>query len=582
MTDEEIQREKEEAERLTQEIHATSDRINRIRQENQDLENEIEYSIRRIRELTDNCRSVGRTLYEDMRDLSSKVSEAEIRTSHVFDALNELTKQYITFKTISKALKNVIKFTDEYHTKFSYYDELRRITLGYVVGIDSHIISSETARKKVEKAYLQNTNYWLAYCIAAVMLWASDEPEAAQRAMNKSLSLHPSNASLFYLLINLRFNRIDTAKKWYVNYLDQADMNALGDEWQYLLQAYLFGVFGSDEEFQTIVSQCFRNMLSHAEVTTVDFASKFTRNAVQFAQLYAHKSKAEYITLLRTCREYEEMHSLLSAAEKNKWIAKYYDSLAAKERTEALNLPQRIENVLYSLINDYDDEEWKLVQKIRKNEGIISAQGDTVIAQKNFHSMFSQRQKKKNFGDLLLTWAFADGSNQADVSVKRFSISLMKDAIAKGFETFVETYRLQEKDQYTFIIDGFTLECSENDLEQAEAQLDSFYDQSKLIDTFNDQYVLIYAAICAAAFLALLSMTVFFSPAILTIAVLVGISGCFLLWQRIMELRKILLEKKRRGKLLLKQALCELAQWRKDYHDADAKSADLVSSIAKF
>ena len=105
MTDEEIQREKEEAERLTQEIHATSDRINRIRQENQDLENEIEYSIRRIRELTDNCRSVGRTLYEDMRDLSSKVSEAEIRTSHVFDALNELTKQYITFKTISKALK---------------------------------------------------------------------------------------------------------------------------------------------------------------------------------------------------------------------------------------------------------------------------------------------------------------------------------------------------------------------------------------------------------------------------------------------------------------------------------------------
>ena len=311
MTDEEIQREKEEAERLTQEINATSDRINRIRQENQDLENEIEYSIRRIRELTENCRSVGRTLYEDMRDLSSKVSEAEIRTSHVFDALNELTKQYITFKTISKALKNVIKFTDEYHTKFSYYDELRRITLGYVVGIGSHIISSETARKKVEKAYLQNSNYWLAYCIAAVMLWASDEPEAAQRAMNKSLSLHPSNASLFYLLINLRFNRIDTAKKWYVNYLDQADMNALGDEWQYLLQAYLFGVFGSDEEFQTIVSLCFRNMLSHAEVTTVDFASKFTRNAVQFAQLYAQKSKAEYITLLRTCREYEEMHSLL-------------------------------------------------------------------------------------------------------------------------------------------------------------------------------------------------------------------------------------------------------------------------------
>lgn len=73
------------------------------------------------------------------------------------------------------------------------------------------------------------------------------------------------------------------------------------------------------------------------------------------------------------------------------------------------------------------------------NEAVINARGDIAIAQANYDAMFAEQQKKKNLGDLLLSWAFADDSSQADVSVKRFSISFMKEAIAKGFEKFVES-----------------------------------------------------------------------------------------------------------------------------------------------
>lgn len=582
MTDEEIQREREEAERLIQEINATIDRINQLRRENVQLEHELEQAIRNVRILTDNCAEMDRAVYQDMSFLSGRVGEADLSTKHVFDALNELTTQYLAFKQISTASKNVTQFTDEYHTRFSYYNELRRISLGYVVGLDSHMISSENARKKVEKAYLQNTDYWLAYCISAVMLWAGNEPEAAQRAMNKSLSIHYFNACLFYLLINLRFNRIDAAKKWYVNYLDRADMNDLGDEWQYLLQAYLFGAFGSDEAFQNAVAQCFRNMLAQVEVTTVDFAKKFTQKAIEFAELYVHKSELEYTTLRRTCGEYEEMHSLLSTAEKNAEIARYYDALASAEESESEDLPQRIENVLYALVNDYDEDERKVVQKIKYNEAVISARGDIALAQANYDAMFAQQQKKKNLGDLLLSWAFADNSSQTDVSVKRFSISFMKEAIAKGFEKFVEGYRTREKDKYTFTIDDCTLVCGEEDYVEAEKTLDAHYDKNKLRDTFRDKYVLIYSAMCAFSVLLLLILLASFSPVILTIAILVGLAGSFLLWRRIVDMGRILLEKKRKGKLLMKQALEELAQWRSAYRAADAQSADMLSAIARF
>ena len=231
MTEEEYRAEQAEAERLRRQINHVIDQINYTNRENAELEAELEVAIENVRILIGNCSTMDKEVYEEMGWLSGVVGEADISTKEVFQAWNELTVQYFSFKSISTASKNVTQYNDEYFTKFSYYNELRRISLGYVIGLDSNIINSETMRKKVEKAYLQNSEYWLAYAIASVMLWSNNEKESAQRAMSKSLSINYFNSCLFYLLINLRFNRIDAAKKWYVNYLDRADMNNLGDEW---------------------------------------------------------------------------------------------------------------------------------------------------------------------------------------------------------------------------------------------------------------------------------------------------------------------------------------------------------------
>lgn len=582
MTQEEYQREQAEAERLRQRINQVIEQINRTNYENMELEAELRTAIDNVGILVTNCGSMDREVYETMDRLSGFVETADISTKEVFQALNELTVQYFSFKNISTASKNVTQFNDEYATRFSYYNALRRISLGYVVGLDANIISGEQARKMVEKAYLQNTEYWLAYCISGVMLWANDEKEAAQRAVAKSLSIHYFNACLFYLLINLRFNRVEAAKKWYVNFLDRADVNNLGDEWQYLLQAYLSGAFGADEAFQETVAKCFQKMLSQVEVTTVDFAKKFTKKALEFAEMYVHKTDHEYTLLRRNCAEYDDMKDLLSAAEKNVEIAQYYNDLAEQEAAEDTELPQRIENVLYALISGYDADERTLVQKIKYNEAVIQAKGDVAAAQANYDAMFADQDKRKNLSDLMLDWAFAADTSQADISVRRFAISFMKEPIQKGLEQFPEQYRAREKDRYAFDIDDCKLACNENDYVEAEKLLDAYYDKNKLKDTFKDKFVLIYTGLCAAAVLLLLILFVFFSPVILTFGILVGLVGSFLLWRRIADMDKILKEKKRKGKLRLKQALEELAQWRAAYREADSRCTDMLHAIERF
>jgi len=577
MTEEEYR----EAQQLQNRINSLVNQINRTVEENAQLEVELDQSINNVYVLIDNCGVMDNEVHQQMSWLSDEVGTAEISTKHVFDALNELTNSYFTFKNISTASKNITQFTDEYHTRFSYYNELRRITLGYVIGLDAHIVSSENMRKKVEKVYLQNSDYWLAYSIAGVMLWASDEKEATGRAMNKSLTINYFNTCLFFLLINLRFNRIDAARKWYVNYLDRADMSNLGDEWQYLLQAYLAGAFGADNEFQEQIATCFKNMLAQVEVTTVDFGKKFLDKAFGFAQLYLHATEQDYSTLRKVCAEYEKMKRLLSTAEKNAKIAKYYNSLAETEVDEGKDLAQRIENVLYSLISNYDEGELKVVKNLKYNEAIVAAKGDVSAAQAKFNAMFADANKMRSLGDMFLHWAFDEDSSQTNILVKRFSITFMKEWIAKGFAKFAEQYRQVEKQKYSIEVDGCKLTCDENDFESAKPTLEKHYDKNKWKEVIKDKFVLIYGALCAVTLIILAIMPFVFSKIALTIGILLGLAGSFLLWRRIVDLGKILREKKRQGVLKLKQALDELRQWRSDYKEADARHVDLMSAIKK-
>lgn len=571
-----------EAKRLEQQIDNLARKINRIVSENAILLEELNTSVNNIGVLIDDCSVMEQEVYGQIDGLSKDVGKTEIDTKEVFDALNELTVKYFTFKSLSTASKNITQFTDEYNTTFSYYNELRRITLGYVIGLDSHIISSESARKKVEKAYLQNSDYWLAYSISSVMLWASDEKEAAGRAVSKSLSLNYFNTCLFLLLINLRFNRIDAARKWYVSYLDRVDSSNLGDEWQYLLQAYLSGAFGADKDFQEQIAACFKKMFAQAEVTTVNLENKFIYKALEFAQSYIHATEYEYGALRKTCSEYGELKKLLSSAEKNAKIARYYNDLIETEIDEGRDLAQRIENVLYSLINNYDEDELKIVKKLRYNEAVVEAKGNVSAAQAKYNAMFADEGKNKSLGDLLLHWAFDEDSSRTNIIVKRFTISFVKEWIAKGLALYAEKYRREELEKVTIIIDDCRMTCDENDYESLKPTLEKHYDKDKWKSVMRDKFILVYGALCAAALIILIIMPFLFSEIALTIAILIGLIGSFLLWRRIVDLEKILQEKKRQGILKLKHVLDELGQWRNDYREADIKHADMMHAIEKF
>lgn len=576
MTEEEARAEREEAERLLTEIRRLQEQIERAVIENQNLQNELAVLIDNVQIVTENAAAMDIEVNKSMDYVKGRIQEADISTSELFALIDDLTKSYFTFKNLSTASKNVTQFTDEYYTRFKFFNELRRITLGYVIGLDAHICSDQTMRKKVEEAYLKNSDYWLAYAIMAVMLWASDEEEAAKRALSKALTMDYFSTSLFFLLINLRFTRVDAAKKWYLSYLDRVDMENLGEEWQYLLQAYLSGVFGVDKEFNHLVHECFTNMLVQMESMHPNYGNRVTEKTVSFSSSYIYVTKNEFETLRRHSQDYEELKKLLSSAEKNEELAIHFRKIVEDNTQIESDLFQRIENILYDLINAYDKEELGVLKNKRYNEMILKAKGDLGMAQQFFNNEFPPDSDTRKLEDLLFSWAFEEDNGRVDITVKKFAILYLKKWIAKGFQTYADNYRKREKEKIRIEIDGWQGECDENSFAGAQAELQKHYNKNRVWDTLKDKYVLIFIGMAIASLVTLGITIIKFNKIALVIGILLGVISGFLLWRRISDMQLILRLKREKGYTLLKKAIDELKSWRTLYKAADEKNADLV------
>lgn len=577
------QSEYELAQQLVNEINSLVSEINH-------LSAELETAEYNLGVLINNVAVVDKQVYAATSRLSTNVESTAEDVTFFFNALRDLSEQYFIFKNLSTASKNLSMYTDEYYTKFSYYNKLRRITLGYVIGLDNAIISDETLRLEVEKAYLQNTDYWLAYAIMAVMLWAKNEKEAANRAMDKALSMDYFRSCVFFLLINLRFERNQPAKEWYLNYLEKVDMTKLGDEFQYLLQAYLNGLFGLDPAFESLVSENFKRLLEQAEATSVDFGDKFINGAEAYADAYLHHTEASFPTLREVCSEHNKLIELLSDAEKHTILAAKYVELAEAPEELAEEQAQRVENVLYGLINGYDDDEWRVVKEQKRNEAIMEAKGDLKAAQENFDLMYAHLDEKKPLSDLMVTWTFSEDPTQTNNTVKRFTISMMKERLYRGFEKFAARYRKEEPERCTIQIEDCKLVCNEAAPEEPHNKLNEHFSKSRMKHLFADKFIKIYGVVCLAAVLILIITAFTFntesafniSEVMLTVGVLAGVLGGFLLWRRIVDVGKILDEKKRLAFVKLQQALEELKQWRNLFHEADAHLPDVKDALDRF
>ena len=566
-----------EAQRLQAEIRHLIARINAEQIRQAELEAEIDFLENNIGVLEENAKIMSSEVNGYMSELRSILKKTETDVSDLFYALDELVRVYSGFKSMSTASKNMTQYTDEYYTRFYFYKKLRRITIGYIIGLDANIISDETLRKQVEENYLQNTDYWLSYAIMAVMLWASNEREAAYRALNKSIHMNYYKSSIFFMLVNLRFGRIDAAKKWYLMYLERVDVDNLSDEWQFLLQSYLSGVFGADVKFNALAKEGLSNLLLQMENTHPGYGNVVTNYVKNFSDGYSYVTLNEYENLRRYCTDYEEMKDLLSYAEKNEVLTQYVREMWEQDEEVSTDYGERVEDILYDLIEAYDDEELEIWKKIRFNEHVLRAKGDMQKAQKGYNEEFPDMGKRSTLADKLFQWAFEQNAARIDFKVRRFSLNYLKKWISKGFEQYYQSYITKEKPLYHIKINDWEMDCNEKSEKDAVQSIYKHFSRNYFKNIITDNYIIVFVVMLLVS-LSLIAFTIAkYNAVTLVIGILLGVVGGFLLWRRIVNLNQILYRKRDKTVNILRDCIKELNAWRNSYNEGNSRNKDLVN-----
>ena len=526
-----------------------------------------------------------------LENTAANTDREQVVAENVSRTIDDLVDSYRLLKNGSTASKNLTGDYDKYNVRYGLYNELRRVALGYVVGLDANIWKSDEPRQKVEKMYLANTDYWLAYATMAVMLWASDEKEACERAVFKSMQINERKSALFFLLASLRFNRIEAAREWYGVYFDLVDSGGVGEEIIYILQVLLCGALGADVEFARTVQEKIRFLL---EESSRDSASKkAVRETIDgYFDAYISVTRKEFIALKHICPEYDDMMSLLSDAEKNAKLRDYFKSVISEDAPLSDRLAERIEDALYALISASDDAEQELLDKIAYEEMVVKANGRLDEARASFDNYMKQKAENRNLA-LIMTNNALGADSKADSRVKKFALSFIRKPALEGAEKYAQ-YRKKEKQVYGYEIDGCKLSGDENSFETNKTVLKKHYDgliKARIKEdkdvSLSNKLVAVFGLL--AAVFVVLAIVGFVIPwktsasvtLLLLSLVLIGVTvGLIMLGVTQREkIRKSFDYRIENGMKMLETGLKDLASWRAAYREADSVHEELIKVL---
>lgn len=579
MTEEEAQRQQE----LINEYNRLVAQVNAARHEQAILEAQLRQAIIDVDSSESIVRAITPDANDTMRHMNVKLETEGDYIKECLAVLDDVIDSYFKYKNQSTAAKNITQLYDRYYTQYASYKDLRRVAIGYLIGVNTQLFTTDEPRKLVERVYLMNTEYWLAYAIMSVQLWVSNEREAAERAVRQAIETDERKSNLFYTLVNLRFGRMDAAKMWYTRYFKDYDPKNVNDDFQYLLQALLTGVLGKDRDFEAECNADINAMFERLKQERLDLEQRLVREVSAFINTRPHVTSKEYAKLGWACPEYQEILNALSNAETNDKLLKEFERIENAEHDKTLPLDYRMENSLFYLIDAYDDEEGEILDSIRFNQMVTEARGDMDRAQVAFKNFMNERNKAVDLGQLMVRYAL-ETDGKIDASVQKFAYEFVRPYIRKAAEEFALSYRKSVKQKYNFDIDGAKFAADENDKAVGEAAINATYKKRAINETMKDKSFKIAAITgfiaLAIGIILVATLSNFMPVVVIAVVLFVVFAACVaVMILRAVKIKQHLDFYRNKALTLLQDALSQLSQWRTDFAAADAVNTELLTFL---
>lgn len=457
-----------------------------------------------IRQLNDTINSFESRVDVHVGNIHNSSVSVDQATEQIYEKIQKFREDMEHGEQKQLAHENIIRIDQIIKEQFSNYETIRRTVMGVVRDFDINLVRNSTIQELSEELWVTNSRYWLSYALIAITAWVNNYPDVAQNALGESGRKDAIKTTLFFCLFNLRFNRMETAKRWFYEYFKTLDPTMLQQETAVMLQAFLNGIFGKDKELEHEVIKVIDQWISIIN-TDIEICEELVTAYENYINNLNPNKKFDYISILQYCTNSAELSRAYMDVSKYDAMIRLLEELDVEDvEQNDENYKERVDAVLMNLISNYDAEELDLRNQQEYFNMIVRNEGQVEKAEAQFEEAMALQNEHFNIGKQLIKWAIYDDSDTTDVHVRKFGLQNTKSWFKSALERFSTKVEQEFPIEYHLSIDTWTGTSSGNDQAELAENMRNYYNTNKFqnmyVNTYNIAALLVIAVSAGLAF----------------------------------------------------------------------------------
>ena len=374
---------------------------------------------------------------EDVININGRIDEVDMNVNSVRNSVNSLEMEIRNLMReikgntlVSNAQNDILIKQNKLAHDYGYYDEVRKQAFGLLQNFDKGTISKSTVIKLKDSIVVNTPNYYLSYAVASICYWLLNDKDNANIYLNKALRLNESKTCLLMALVYLRLRRNNTALKWIKKYLSIQKPTEVSNDFICVLEA-----LANDSYNSTITKEIYDSIIKWSN-TLNNEKDLYNENLKRWNDFFykdiERVDSNEFILLGKFTDGQDKVLRNVGVARSYQKIYDKFDDLFHNTKVQK---QKTVDELLNSLINNFEKEELSLKKDILKDQFIIDNQGDSFEADKLFEASKLSYEKETDLYTLLTSTVL--DRNDVSPLTRKLAVSLLKNVISDSFNKIV-------------------------------------------------------------------------------------------------------------------------------------------------
>lgn len=518
-----------------------------------------------------------------VQNVNATTQHIQATTGQVYQKVQQFRNDLMKGEEKQIAHENIIRLDQVVKEQFGNYEEIRKTIIGIVRDFDINLVRNDTIEELSEELWITSSRYWLSYALIAVTAWVNNYPDVARNALSESARKDAIKTSLFFCLLNLRFDRVETAKNWFKAYCRTLDPTMLQQETAVMIQAFLNGIFGKDKELEHEVLAILDEWIAIISENAT-LCEELVQEYVTYLNNLGKGAEFNYEFITAFCTNSEEIKKSFEDASKFDKILDTINSMDVESEVQNNdNYKSRVDAVLINLISNYDEEELDIKNQQQYYRLVVENEGDINTAEAQYEQFQALQNESFNIGKQMVEWVTYGDRTNTDVQVRKFALQSTKNWFRSAIEKWTASLKTNCPLSYGIAIDGWTCTSNARDLDEQVLSMKNYYESNKFkmvcINNFNIAAAIVFFVALAITVGSIVSMTKSgFTPAFIVGIVLMLASAGFVVF-RIMSGLKTFAERVETNVRNLQMTIAQIVEFQRFFTENINKTDDILSKL---